>query len=143
MDNFFTTKRPTASLLLPLGTVVSGGGVAFSTTREQQIPLSQIASFYNPSTGAYQVSVPVQANVTGSLPNVGAGAVSSHARGVEAAARLALEPQHVEGRVAHVAAVVAKRLARESARVCVDVCVCACACVCTRVCVCVRACVCV
>ena len=85
------------------------------------------------------------------LPNVRAGAVSSHARGVEAAARLALEPQHVEGRVAHVAAVVAKRLARESARVCVDVrvrvrvCVCVrvrvCVCVCVRVCV--HACVCV
>ena len=83
------------------------------------------------------------------LPNVGAGAVSSHARGVEAAARLALEPQHVEGRVAHVAAVVAKRLARESARVCVDVRVRARVCVCVRVrvrvrvrvCVCVRVCV--
>lgn len=74
---FYTTKRPTASLLLPLGTVVSGGSVPFSTTREQQIPLSQIASFYNPSTGAYQVSVPVQANLTGSVTNVGAGQVKT------------------------------------------------------------------
>ena len=76
------------------------------------------------------------------LPNVRAGAVSSHARGVEAAARLALEPQHVEGRVAHVAAVVAKRLAREC--VCVRVCGCACAraCVCLCLCACARVCVC-
>ena len=71
------------------------------------------------------------------LPNVRAGAVSSHARGVEAAARLALEPQHVEGRVAHVAAVVAKRLARE----CVCVRVCGCACARARVCLCACACV--
>lgn len=72
---FYTTSRPTASLLLPLGTVVTSGGIAFSTLREQVLPLSQIASYYNPTTGAYQVSVPVQATTTGSKTNVGAGQV--------------------------------------------------------------------
>jgi len=72
---FYTTSRPTSSLLIPLGTTVAGGQVAFSTTREQLLPLSRTASFYNPSTGAYQVSVPVQATVTGATTNLGAGQV--------------------------------------------------------------------
>jgi uncharacterized phage protein gp47/JayE len=72
---FYTTTRPTATLLLPLGTTVSGGRVAFSTIRDQLLPVSAIASFYNPSTGAYQVSVPVQATSTGSTTNLGAGQV--------------------------------------------------------------------
>ena len=74
---FFTTTRPTASLIIPLGTTVSGGGVTFVTTREATIAANQIASFYNPINGTYQISVPVQATTTGSSTNVGVGQVRS------------------------------------------------------------------
>jgi hypothetical protein len=74
---FFTTTRPSASLLIPLGTSVAGGSVQFTTTREALISASEIASYYNPINGTYQVSVPVQATTTGSQTNVGVGQVNS------------------------------------------------------------------
>jgi hypothetical protein len=74
---FFTTSRPTASLLIPLGTSVAGGSVQFTTTREALISASEVASYYNPINGTYQVSVPVQATSTGSQTNVGVGQVNS------------------------------------------------------------------
>ena len=74
---FFTTSRPTASVVIPLGTTVSGGSVQFNTTREATISADQVASFYNPISGIYQISVPVQATTTGAQTNVGVGQVRS------------------------------------------------------------------
>jgi hypothetical protein len=74
---FFTTSRPTASVVIPLGTTVSGGSVQFNTTREATINASQIASYYNPINGTYQISVPVQAASTGSQTNVGVGQIKA------------------------------------------------------------------
>ena len=74
---FFTTTRPTRTIQLPLGTQVSGGGRTFRTTRASAIPLNQIASFFNPVTGRFQVTVPVKATQAGSNGNVGAGQVRS------------------------------------------------------------------
>lgn len=74
---FFTTTRPTASVVIPLGTTVSGGSVQFSTTREATINAAQVASFFNPINGTYQISVPVQATTTGSKTNVGLGQINS------------------------------------------------------------------
>ncbi len=74
---FFTTVRPTASVVIPLGTTVIGGSVQFNTTRESTINSSQIASYYNPINGTYQISVPVQAVSAGSQTNVGIGQVRS------------------------------------------------------------------
>ena len=74
---FFTANRPTASVVIPLGTAVSGGSVQFNTTREAIINASQIASYYNPINGTYQISVPVQAASTGSQTNVGVGQIKS------------------------------------------------------------------
>lgn len=73
---FFTTSRPGATVLIPLGTTVSGGSVSFSTTRETSIAADQIASYYNPISGTYQVSVPVRATSTGSATNIGVGQVN-------------------------------------------------------------------
>ena len=74
---FYTTTRPNATVVIPLGTTVTGGGVSFATTRAASIPLSQLASFYNPISGRYQVTAPVRATLAGSAGNVGVGQVRS------------------------------------------------------------------
>lgn len=72
---FYTSSRPSGSLVIPLGTTVQGGNTPFATTRAEVISASQIASYYNPTNGYYQITVPVQATSTGSSTNVGAGQV--------------------------------------------------------------------
>jgi len=74
---FYTSTKPQGTLLIPLGTLVRGGASAFSTTRAAAISSSQIASYYNPVNGYYQVTVPVQASSTGAETNVGTGQVTT------------------------------------------------------------------
>jgi uncharacterized phage protein gp47/JayE len=74
---FFTRSRPTRTLQFPLGTVVAGGSRTYRTTRAASIPLNQIASFFDPVSGRFQVTVPVKAATVGSAGNVGAGQVRS------------------------------------------------------------------
>ncbi len=74
---FLTTSRPTSSISIPLGTLVSGGTTSFATTREATVPFNNVASFFNPISGTYQISVPVQATTTGSQTNVGVGQIKS------------------------------------------------------------------
>lgn len=71
----FYTNRATSSILIPLGTLVSAGSVQFATTREINISNSNIASYYNPINGSFQVAVPVRATSTGARTNVGVGQV--------------------------------------------------------------------
>jgi uncharacterized phage protein gp47/JayE len=72
---FYTTRRPTQSIVIPLGTTVSGGGIVFSTTRASGIYFDQLASFYDPVSGRYGVRVPVRAEEAGSRGNIGTGQV--------------------------------------------------------------------
>ncbi len=72
---FYTTRRPTQSIVIPLGTVVTGGGFSYSTTRASGIYFDKLASFYDPVSGRFQVRVPVRATTTGSAGNVGTGQV--------------------------------------------------------------------
>lgn len=74
---FFTSIRPTSSIVIPLGTTTSAGSVSFTTTRAATIPFNNVASFFNPISGTYQISVPVQATTTGSQTNVGVGQIKS------------------------------------------------------------------
>jgi hypothetical protein len=74
---FFTTRRPNQTLLVPLGTLVSGGGTQFATTRAVSIPFDKLASYYNPVSGRYQVTAPVRAQAVGSAGNVGVGQIST------------------------------------------------------------------
>jgi hypothetical protein len=74
---FYTSRKPQGSLVIPLGTVVSGGSSTFNTTRAASISTAQIASYYNPVNGYYQIAVPVQATRTGSVTNLGTGQVRS------------------------------------------------------------------
>ncbi len=74
---FYTTATPTQTVQVPLGTVVTGGGVDFRTTRSASMPVDQLASFYNPSTRQYSITVPVRANTVGTATNVGANQLTN------------------------------------------------------------------
>ena len=74
---FYTSFAPTSTVDIPLGTAVNGGGIEFRTTRSASLPLGQLASFYNPSTRQYSLTVPVRATTVGSVTNVGPRQISS------------------------------------------------------------------
>lgn len=72
---FFTRQQPTSTVFIPLGTRVASGGVQFSTSTDASLPIENIAAFFNPSTGLYQVDVQVQAVQPGTAGNLGAGQI--------------------------------------------------------------------
>lgn len=74
---FYTLTRPTSTINLPLGTQVTGGGVTFAVTRSTSINVNRLASFYDPISGRYQVTVPVRAVQPGALGNVAPGQVTT------------------------------------------------------------------
>lgn len=74
---FFTTIRPTSSVVIPAGTVVASGAVRFQTTVDASIPIDRLASFFNPITGRFSVTVPVRAEDAGQAGNVGSGQIRS------------------------------------------------------------------
>jgi hypothetical protein len=72
---FFTRQQPTSTRFIPLGTRVASGGVQFSTVTDASIPIENLAAFFNPTTGLYQVDVQVQAVQAGVAGNRGAGQI--------------------------------------------------------------------
>lgn len=68
---FYTSATPAQTILFPLGTVITGASIQFKTTRSASLPVNQLASFYNPSTHEYSVTVPVRALSVGTVTNVG------------------------------------------------------------------------
>ena len=74
---FYTSRRPTGTLSIPLGTLVSGGGVQFATTRASAIAFDRLASYFDPVSGRYLVNVPVRATSTGSAGNIGTGQITT------------------------------------------------------------------
>ena len=85
---FYTLIRPTSSLTFPMGTQVTGGGASFVTTRFASIDSNQLASFFDPISGRYEVTVPVRATQSGSQGNLAAGQVSTLATSVSGGARV-------------------------------------------------------
>jgi hypothetical protein len=73
---FYTSSRPSNTIVFPIGTTVSGGSAQFSTTRAVLIDVNRLASFYNPITGRYTVNAPVRASSSGTSGNVGAGQIT-------------------------------------------------------------------
>lgn len=67
---FFTLRRPTASIDIPIGTTVSGGGRTFRTTQAAAITLENIASFFSATTGRYAVRVAIEDTDPGSAGNL-------------------------------------------------------------------------
>lgn len=72
---FYTRNKPTATIFLSLGTRVASGTLSFVTTIDAVIPLAQLASYFNPTTGFYSVDVPVEAEREGVAGNLGAGQI--------------------------------------------------------------------
>lgn len=68
---YFTTAPPTRTINFPLGTVVIGGNIQFRTSRSAVMDVALLASYYNPSTREYSVTVPVRALSVGVITNVG------------------------------------------------------------------------
>jgi hypothetical protein len=68
---FFTSSPPTQTINVPLGTVVVGGGIQFRTSRSASMDVNSLASYYNPSTREYSITVPVKALSVGTNTNVG------------------------------------------------------------------------
>lgn len=72
---FYTTRRPTSTINIPIGTVVNGGSVSFRTTQFARIPFENTASFFDPVTGRYSVDVAIQAEIEGTAGNVAEGQI--------------------------------------------------------------------
>lgn len=73
---FYTRTKPPQSILIPLGTLVSGGSINFRTTQQVEININNIASFYDPLTGRYAVKAFVEAEELGSQGILAAGQLS-------------------------------------------------------------------
>lgn len=69
---FFTTRRPTTTITIPIGQTVSGGGVNFLTTSSAQITSEGAGAFFDPQTGRFSVNVFIQAQDAGVSGNVAA-----------------------------------------------------------------------
>ena len=74
---FYVTSIPTAIIVLPIGTVVTGGGVDFITTSNVTFDPNNIAALYNPTTGYYASKAFIQASVNGPSGNLPARALTS------------------------------------------------------------------
>jgi len=72
---FFTRTTPTSTIYIPLGTRVASGTVQFVTTTDASIPISNVGAFFNPTTGLYQIDVPVEAEQPGAASILGAGQI--------------------------------------------------------------------
>jgi len=79
---FFTQTRPTETLFIPLGTRVASGSVQFATTTDASIPIGNVAAFFNPTNGLYQIDVPVEASLAGDSSNLGAGQIRTIVSGL-------------------------------------------------------------
>lgn len=79
---FYTTRRPTRTIQIPLGTTVSGGSAEFKTTASASFPYERLAQLYDPTTSRYKVTVSVQAAAVGSAGNIAAGQVRKVVSGV-------------------------------------------------------------
>lgn len=67
---FSVPSRPNQSQLLPIGTVVQGGGVQFRTTSAAEITTTGAGTVYNASTGRYSVRAFIQAETIGRAGNL-------------------------------------------------------------------------
>jgi len=73
---FYLTNTPNVSFPIPIGTGISSGDVQFRTTQHAEISVSNLASFYSPSTGRYSVKALVEAEDSGTSGNLASGQIS-------------------------------------------------------------------
>lgn len=73
---FYTTSKPSYSLNVPLGTVLTGGGVSFKTISSGSIGSENAASLWNPVKKRYALTLQIEAIDAGSLGNVTSGQIT-------------------------------------------------------------------
>ena len=74
---FYLTSVPSQTINLPIGTIVSGGGVSFATTSSVSFDPNNLAPYYNPNTGQYAAKAFIQCNTVGPNGNVPARGITS------------------------------------------------------------------
>ena len=76
---FFSRTLPTFDLVVPIGQVITGGGVRFRTLQSGVISVEEAPSFYNPLTRRYEIIIPVQSLTVGLSGNLASGQITSGA----------------------------------------------------------------
>ena len=76
---FFSRSLPTFDLIVPIGQILSSGGVRFRTLQGGTITVSEAPSFYNPITRGYEITLPIQADTAGLSGNVTSGQITTGA----------------------------------------------------------------
>ena len=77
----YTTFRPQANLLLPIGSTATGGGQNFRFTSAASLSPDGSGEVYNPSTGRFSVQVFIQAEQTGTAGNLAPGQIQTLVNG--------------------------------------------------------------
>lgn len=67
---FYVTKQPSTTKLIPIGTLLSSGGMRFRTTSAARIVASGAGSIYNPATGRWAAVAYIMAESAGSAGNI-------------------------------------------------------------------------
>jgi hypothetical protein len=73
---FSVVDRPTTAITKSIGTLVTGGSMAFRTTSTGLITTSGVGRNFNPSTGRYFGRAFIQADAAGSSGNLAAGQIT-------------------------------------------------------------------
>jgi uncharacterized phage protein gp47/JayE len=76
---FFSRSLPTFDLIVPIGQIISSGGVRFRTLQPGTITVSEAPNFYNPITRRYEITLPIQADTAGLSGNVTSGQITTGA----------------------------------------------------------------
>lgn len=76
---FFSRSLPTFDLIVPIGQIISSGGVRFRTLQSGTITVSEAPNFYNPITRRYEITLPIQADEPGLSGNLTSGQITSGA----------------------------------------------------------------
>lgn len=76
---FFSRSLPTFDLTVPIGLVISGGGVRFRVLQSGIITVAEAPNFYNPLTKRYEITLPVQAITAGIVGNLTSGQITTGA----------------------------------------------------------------
>lgn len=76
---FYVSAKPTYTISVPLGTVLTGGGVSFKTTETDSFSPENASSLYNPIRKRYELTLQIEAINEGSSGNVTSGQITQGA----------------------------------------------------------------
>lgn len=76
---FYTSSKPTYTISVPLGNVLTGGGVSFKTTQTGSFSPENASSLYNPVRKRYELTLQIEAINEGASGNVTSGQITQGA----------------------------------------------------------------